>query len=177
MPGPIPPEHSPISGLDRVLRLLSGGHKATGSPRERPPATLHKGTSGPSIERMRKRGCAGVLRGARPQPPTKCPGALPGSPMRRPASSPPRPPGSQQYRGRNSSRSRPGPSRSTTTLTCLLRRRQGEGSVGRLRPGHLDQLAPAAPPYPPTERAPRQESRPCRPCCQPITTQENTPAH
>ena len=45
-------------------------------------------------------------------------------------------------------------------MVCLLRRRQVEGSVGRLRPGHLDQLAPAAPPSLPTEHAPRQESRP-----------------
>lgn len=89
---PNTPSHSPISGLDRVLRLRSGGDKETGSPREGSPATLHKGTSVPNTERLRQRGCAGVLRGARPQPLTKCPGALPGSPMRRPASSPPRPP-------------------------------------------------------------------------------------
>lgn len=130
-----------------------------------------KRASGPDNENMR-RGCARVLQGARPPPPTKA------KARGRDQSSPARP-ALQAIGGSEADIPilGPGPGLPRTALTFCLRRPEGVGSGGCLRPGHLDQLTPAAPPSLPTERARKKEPRLGRPRRPPITNRDCTLAY
>lgn len=109
VPGPIAPNASP-AGPSQGGRGTEGAWTTSDSGaagrrqqdvRARNGGPPHpKGISGPKTEKMRKRGCAGALQGARPQPPTKRPRPRMLSPGPRGAEPPSRASSPRRPRGR-----------------------------------------------------------------------------